>query len=147
MDPSVDLDRAIFPYQDIRYTGRGTGARPKVRKDVVLAPNFLKPQVPMPSGVAVPEPIEASDGVVSVPGEATDNVVPVPVEGDDVVVEPTSEVAPCSCGGTIYKSVDGDSVCPNPNNTNTERSVVAYTPPIRNRGKFCNSVVCYSVIR
>ena len=136
MDPSLDLDRAIFPYQDIRYTGRGTGARPKVRKDVVLAPNFLKPQVPMPSGVVVPEPIEA-----------TDNVVPVPVEANEIVVEPTSEIAPCSCGGTICKSVDGDNVCPSPSNTNTERSVVAYTPPVNNRGKFCNSIVCFSVIR
>ena len=125
MDSSVNLDRAIFPYQDIRYTGRGTGAKPKVRKDVVLAPNFLKPKVPMPGSEVVPDPIEENKSVV----------------------EPTSEIAPCSCGGTICKSVDGDNVCPSPSNTNTERSVVAYTPPVNNRGKLCNNIVCFSVFR
>ena len=125
MDSSVNLDRAIFPYQDIRYTGRSTGAKPKVRKDVVLAPNFLKPKVPMPGSVVVPKPTEA----------------------DKNVVVPTSEIAPCSCGGTICKSVDGDNVCPGQVNTNTERSVVAYTPPVNNRGKLCINVVCYSVFR
>ena len=121
----MNLDPVIFPYQDIRYTAKETGTKPKVRKGVKLAPNFLKPKVPMPGSVVVPKPDEA----------------------DRNVVEPTNEIAPCSCGGTVCKSVDGDSVCPNPNNTNTERRVVAYTPPIRNRGEFCNSVVCYSVIR
>ena len=136
MDSSANLDRAIFPYQDIRYSGRSTGAKPKVRKDVVLAPSFLKPKVPMPGSVVVPEPIEADD-----------NVVPVPIEANENVVEPTSEIAPCSCGGTICKSVDGDNVCPSPSNTNTERSVVAYTPPVNNRGKLCINIVCFSVVR
>ena len=114
MDSSVNLDRAIFPYQDIRYSGRSTGAKPKVRKDVVLAPSFLKPKVPMPGSVVVPKPTEA----------------------DKNVVVPTSEIAPCSCGGTVCKSVDGDNICPTPN-VNTERSVVTYTPPVNNKGKLC----------
>ena len=66
MDSSKNLDRAIFPYQDIRYTGRGTGAKPKVRKDVVLAPNFLKPKVPMPGSEVVPNPDEGNQGNQSV---------------------------------------------------------------------------------
>ena len=132
MDSSVNLDRAIFPYQDIRYTGRGTGAKPKVRKDVVLAPNFLKPKVPMPGSEVVPNPVEGDQGV----------------EGDQNEVEPTSGIAlcncegtPCSCGGTVCKAVGDDFVCPHEvdANTNTERSVVAYTPPV-NRGKMCVSV-------
>ena len=132
MDSSINLDRAIFPYQDIRYTGRGTGAKPKVRKDVVLAPNFLKPKVPMPGSEVVPNPVEGDQSV----------------EGDQNEVEPTSGIAlcscegtPCSCGGTVCKAVGGDFVCPDQvsTNTNTERSVVAYTPPV-NRGKMCVSV-------
>ena len=69
----MNLDPVIFPYQDIRYTGKNTGAKPKIRKDVKLAPNFLKPKVPMPGSVVVPKPNEA----------------------DRNVVEPTNEIAPC----------------------------------------------------
>ena len=121
MGSYVILDRAIFPSQDIRYTGRGTGAKPKVRKDLVLAPNFLKPKVPMPSEV-VPDPAEGNQIV----------------EGEQAVVEPAGRVTlcscegnPCSCGGFVCKSVTGDFVCPNQvsADANTERSVVAYTPP------------------
>ena len=121
----MNLDPVIFPYQDIRYTAKNTGAKPKVWKDVKLAPNFLKPKVPMPGSV----------------------VVPKPAEGDRNVVEPTSEIAPCSCGGTVCKSVDGDGPCPTPNVSNTERSVVTYTPPVNNKGKLCIHIVCYSVFR
>ena len=52
MGSSVILDRSIFPSQDIRYSG--AGARPKVKKEVKMAPRFLKPIVPMP-GSTVPE--------------------------------------------------------------------------------------------
>ena len=125
MDSSVNLDRAIFPYQDIRYTGRGTGAKPKVRKDVVLAPTFLKPKVPMPGSEVVPNPDEGNQGNQS-------------VEEVQDVVEPTGRVTlcscegnPCGCGGFVCKSVSSDFVCPNQVSAeaNTERSVVAYTPP------------------
>ena len=112
MDSCVNLDPSLFPYQDIRYTAKETGTKPKVRKGVKLAPNFIKPKVPMPSSVVAPKPIE----------------------GDGNVVKPTNEVAPCSCGGTVCGSVDGDSPCPTPNVSNTERSVVTYTPPVNNKG-------------
>ena len=134
MGSYVILDRAIFPSQDIRYTGRGTGAKPKVRKDLMLAPKFLKPTVPVPSN-AVPENAEG-DHIME--GEQT-------MEGEQAVVEPTGRVTlcscegnPCSCGGFVCKSVTGDFVCPNqvsadPDqvsaDANPERSVVAYTPP------------------
>ena len=52
MGSSVILDRSIFPSQDIRYSG--AGARPKMKKEVKMAPGFLKPRVPMP-GSSVPE--------------------------------------------------------------------------------------------
>ena len=134
MGSYVILNRAIFPSQDIRYTGRGTGAKPKVRKDVMLAPNFLKPKVPV-SNSAVPESAEG-DHVVE--GEQ-------PMEGDQDVVEPIGRVSlcscegnPCSCGGFVCKSVTGDFVCPNQvsANANPVRSVVAYTPP-NTRGNLC----------
>ena len=121
----MNLDPVIFPYQDIRYTGKNTGAKPKIRKDVKLAPNFLKPKVPMPGSVVVPKPNEA----------------------DKPVVEPTNEIAPCSCGGTVCKSVDGDGVCPMPSVSNTERSVVTYTPSVNNKGRLCINSMCYSVFR
>ena len=121
MDSCINLDRSTFPYQDIRYTGRGTGAKPKVRKDHVLAPNFLKPKVLKPSDL-VQDPTEG------------DQIV----EGEQAVVEPAGRVTlcscegnPCGCGGFVCKSVTGDFVCPNQvsADANTERSVVAYTPP------------------
>ena len=134
MGSCVILDRATFPSQDIRYTGRGTGAKPKVRKDLMLAPNFLKPKVPVPSNV-VPDPAEG-DHIME--GEQT-------VEGEQAVVEPAGRVTlcscegnPCVCGGFVCKSVTGDFVCPNQvsADANPERSVVAYTPP-NTRGDLC----------
>ena len=127
MDSCINLDRSTFPYQDIRYTGRGTGAKPKVRKDLVLAPNFLKPKVPKPSDL-VQDPTEG-DQIME--GEQA-------IVEEQAVVEPAGRVTlcscegnPCSCGGFVCKSVTGDFVCPNQvsADANPERSVVAYTPP------------------
>ena len=141
MGSSVILDRSIFPSQDIRYSG--AGARPKMKKEVKMAPRFLKPRVPMP-GSAVPE---VGKGVVVIKegGEAME-------EGQDSVV-PDGRVAlcscegnPCSCGGFVCKAAGDDFVCPhevsaNENQEisveNPERSVVAYTPP-NNRGNLSN---------
>ena len=140
MGSYVILDRSIFPSQDIRCTG--TGAKPKVRKDVKMAPKFLKPKVPMP-GSAVPE--SGNGDHVKEGGEPME-------EGQDNVV-PTGRVAlcscegnPCSCGGFVCKSVGDDFVCPHEvsANENPERSVVAYTPP-NNRGNLYNiiNVQCF----
>ena len=114
MDSSVNLDPSVFPYQDIRYTmGKDTGTKPKPKKDVKLAPVFVKPKVPMPGSVVVPKPIG----------------------GDSTIEEPNSGVAPSSgSGGTAGGSLGGDSSCSTPNVSNTERSVVKYTPPVDNKG-------------
>ena len=146
MGSSVILDRSIFPSQDIRYSG--SGARPKVKKEVKMAPGFLKPKVPMP-GSAVPgvnegnvfleEGSEAMD-------EGQDNVVPLAAGSRAVLC--SCEGIPCSCGGFVCKAVGEDFVCPheigddkgqdvvveNPERRvvlveNPERRVVAYTPP------------------
>ena len=138
MGSYIILDRSIFPSQDIRYTGKGTGAKPKVRKDVKMAPGFLKPKVPMP-GSAVPES-DKGDHVKE--GEQ-------PMEEEQDIVGPIGRVTlcscegnPCSCGGFVCKSVTGDFVCPNQvsADANPERSVVAYTPP-NNRGNL--SIIFY----
>ena len=142
MGSYVVLDRSIFPSQDIRCTGKGTCAKPKVRKDVKMAPKFLKPKVPMPSN-AVPE--SGKGDHVKEGGEPME-------EGQDNVV-PTGRVAlcscegnPCSCGGFVCKSVGDDFVCPHEvsANENPERSVVAYTPPT-SRGNLYNiiNVQCF----
>ena len=116
MDSSVNLDPSVFPYQDIRYTmGKETGTKPKPKKDVKLAPVFVKPKVPMPGSV----------------------VVPMPIGGDSIKEKPNSGVAPSSLvgsGGTAGGSLGGDSSCSTPTVSNTERSVVKYTPPVDNKG-------------
>ena len=112
MDSYVNLNPSVFPYQDIRYTGKATSTKPKTRKDVKLAPAFIKPKVPMPGGVVAPKAID----------------------GDSTVENPTSEVYLCGGEGTVSGSVGGDSPCPTPNVSNTERSVVKYTPPVNNKG-------------
>ena len=115
MDSCVNLDPSVFPYQDIRYTGKETGTKPKPKKDVKLAPVFVKPKVPMPGSV----------------------VVPMPIGGDSTKEKPNSGVAPSSLvgsGGTAGGSVGGDSSCASPGVSNTERSVVKYTPPVNNKG-------------
>ena len=86
----VNLDPSVFPYQDIRYTGKETGTKPKTKKDVKLAPIFIKPKVPMPGSV----------------------VVPMPFGGDSIKEKPNSGVAPSSLvgsGGTAGGSLGGDS--------------------------------------
>ena len=108
----VNLDPSVFPYQDIRYTGKETGTRPKNKKDVKLAPIFIKPKVPMPGSVVVPKPIG----------------------GDSTIGKPTSRVTPSGSGGTAGGSVGGDSTCATPGVSNTERSVVKYTPLVDNKG-------------
>ena len=113
MDSCVNLDPSVFPYQDIRYTGRETGTKPKTKKDVKLAPIFIKPKVPMPGSVVVPKPIG----------------------GDSTIEESISGVTPSSgSGGTAGGSMGGDSSCSTPTISNTERSVVKYTPPVDNKG-------------
>ena len=130
MDSCVNLDPSVFPYQDIRYTmGKDTGTKPKPKKDVKLAPVFIKPKVPMPSSV----------------------VIPVPIGGDSIKEKPNSGVAPSSSlvgsGGTAGGSVGGDSSCSTPNVSNTERSVVKYTPPVNNKGMCFSSLVVYYLFR
>ena len=140
------FDRSVFPYQDIRHTGGG--ARPKVKREVKMAPGFLKPKVPMPGGT-VPE---VNEGNVFVEGgseamdEGQDNVVPLAAGSRAVLC--SCEGIPCSCGGFVCKAVGEDFVCPhetgddkdqdvvveNPERRvvlveNPERRVVAYTPP------------------
>ena len=137
MGSSVILDRSIFPSQDIRYSG--TGARPKMKKEVKMAPRFLKPRVPMP-GSTVPE-VDKGDVFMEEGCEAME-------EGQDSVI-PDGRVAlcscegnPCSCGGFVCKAAGEDFVCPHEIRNdedqdvvveNPERRVVAYTPP-HNRG-------------
>ena len=146
MGSSVILDRSIFPSQDIRYSGGG--ARPKVKKEVKMAPGFLKPKVPMP-GSTVPEVDEGNvfleEGSEAM-DEGQDNVVPLAAGSRAVLC--SCEGIPCSCGGFVCKAVGEDFVCPheigddkgqdvvveNPERRvvlveNPERRVVAYTPP------------------
>ena len=147
MGSSVILDRSIFPSQDIRYTG--TGAKPKMRREVKMAPEFLKPKVPMP-GTALPVILKGDH--VKEGGEAMeeeqDNVVPA-----GRVALCSCEGNPCSCGGFVCKAAGDDFVCPhevsaNENQErvveNPERSVVAYTPP-NNRGNLyiITNVQCF----
>ena len=116
MDSCVNLDPSVFPYQDIRYTGRETGTKLKTKKDIKLAPIFIKPKVPMPGSVVVPKPI----------GE------------DSTIGKPTGGVTPSGSGGADGSSVGGDSSCPSPSFSNNERSVVKYTPPVNNKGMCCS---------
>ena len=130
MDSSVNLDPSVFPYQDIRYTmGKDTGTKPKPKKDVKLAPVFVKPRV-------------------SMPGSA---VIPVPIGGDSIKEKPNRGVAPSPSlvrsGGTAGGSVGGDSWCASPGVSNTERSVVKYTPPVNNKGMCFSSLVVYYLFR
>ena len=150
MGSSVVLDRSVFPYQDIRHTGGG--ARPKVKRGVKMAPEFLKPKVPMPGGT-VPE---VNDGSVFVEegskamDEGQDDVAPLAAGSRAALC--SCEGIPCSCGGFVCETVGEDFVCPhetgddkdqdvvveNPERRvvlveNPERRVVAYTPP-HNRG-------------
>ena len=130
MDSCVNLDPSVFPYQDIRYTtGKETGTKPKPKKDVKLAPVFVKPKVPMPGSV----------------------VVPVPIGGDSIKEKPNRGVAPSpslvGSGGTAGGSVGGDSTCASPGVSNTERSVVKYTPPVNNKGMCSSSLVVYYLFR
>ena len=140
MGSSVILDRSIFPSQDIRYSG--AGARPKVKKEVKMAPRFLKPVVPMP-GSTVSE-VDKGDVFMEEGSEAMeegqDNVVPL-AAGSRVVLC-SCEGNPCSCGGFVCKAAGEDFVCPHEIRAdenqevvveNPERRVVAYTPP-HNRG-------------
>ena len=116
MDSCVNLDRSVFPYQDIRYTGRETGTKPKTKKDVKLAPIFIKPKVPMPGSVVAPKPIDE----------------------DNTIGEPTDGVTPSGSGGAGRGSVGGDSSCPTPSVSNNETSVVKYISPVNKKG------MCYS---
>ena len=116
MDSRVNLDRSVFPYQDIQYTGRETGTKPKTKKDIKLAPIFIKPKVPMPGSVVAPKPIDE----------------------DSTIGKPTDGVTPSGSGGAGGSSVGGDSSCPTPSVSNNERSVVKYTPPVNNKGMCCS---------
>ena len=116
MDSCVNLDPSVFPYQDIRYTGRETGTKPKTKKDIKLAPIFIKPKVPMPGSVVAPKPIDE----------------------DSTIGKPTDGVTPSGSGGAGGSSVGGDSSCPTPSVSNNETSVVKYIPPVNKKG------MCYS---
>ena len=139
MKSPIILDRSVFPYQDIRHTGGG--AKPKVKREVKMAPGFLKPKVPMPCG-AVPE-VNEGNVFVEEGGEAMDegpdDVAPLAAGSRATLC--SCEGILCSCGGYVCEAVGDDFVCPHQvdTNTNTERSVVAYTPPV-NRGKISVSV-------
>ena len=110
MDSCVNLDPSVFPYQDVRYTGKGTGAKPKIKKDAKLSPIVPKPKVSVPGGVVVPQPSSGS-------------------------------------GGTAGGSMGGDSSCSTPTVSNTERSVVKYTPPVDNKGMCFSYLVVYCLCR
>lgn len=126
MDSCVNLDPSVFPYQDIRYTGKETGTKPKTKKGVKLAPIVIKPKVTMPGGVVVPKPIG---------GEST-------IEG------PNSGVSPLSgSGGTAGGSMGGDSSCSTPTVSNIERIVVKYTPSVDNKGMCFSYLVVYCLCR
>ena len=130
MDSCVNLDPSVFPYQDIRYTmGNDTGTKPKPKKDVKLAPVFVKPKVPMPGSVVIPVPIGG------------DSIKENPKRGD------ASSPSPARSGGTAGGFVDGDSLCASHGVNNTERSVVKYTPPVNNKGMCVSLLVVYYLFR
>ena len=60
MDSCVILDPSVFPYQDVRYTGKGTGAKPKIKKDAKLSPIVPKPKVSVRGDVVIPQPSSGS---------------------------------------------------------------------------------------
>ena len=162
MGSSVILDRSIFPSQDIRYSGGG--ARPKVKKEVKMAPGFLKPRVPMPGSI-VPEVDEGNvfleEGSEAM-DEGQDNVVPLAAGSRAVLC--SCEGIPCSCGGFVCKAVGEDFVCPHETGDdkdqnvvvenserrvvlveNPERRVVAYTPS-HSRGILFTETFCIPVL-
>ena len=129
MGSSVILDRSIFPSQDIRYSG--SGARPKVKKEVKMAPGFLKPRVPMP-GSTVPEVDEGNvfleEGSEAM-DEGQDNVVPLAAGSRAVLC--SCEGIPCSCGGFVCKAVGEDFVCPHETGDDKDQDVVVENPERR----------------
>ena len=123
MDSSVNLDPSVFPFQDIRYTkGKDTGTKPKPKKDIKMAPVFMKPRVPLPSSATIPVPSGGDSNKENSKRRATPS--PSPVRGGAV-------------GGGF---VDGDSSCALPSINNTERSVVKYTPPVSGKGR-CDNLI------
>ena len=129
MGSSVILDRSIFPSQDIRYSGGG--ARPKVKKEVKMAPGFLKPRVPMP-GSTVPEVDEGNvfleEGSEAM-DEGQDNVVPLAAGSRAVLC--SCEGIPCSCGGFVCEAVGEDFVCPHGTGDDKDQDVVVENPERR----------------
>ena len=69
------LDPSVFPYQDVRYTGKGTGAKPKIKKDAKLSPIVPKPKVSVRGDVVIPQPSSGSGvtGCGSVGGDGSCN--------------------------------------------------------------------------
>ena len=121
--PPIILDRSVFPYQDIRNTGGG--ARPKVKREVKMAPGFLKPKVPMPVGT-VSEVVE--EGGVAM-DEGPDDVAPLAAGSRTELC--SCEGIRCSCGGYVCEAVGEDFVCPHKTGDDKDHGEVAENPERR----------------
>ena len=129
MKSPVILDRSVFPYQDIRNTGGG--AKPKVKREVKMAPGFLKPKVPMPGGT-VPEVNEGNvfveEGSVAM-DEGPDDVAPLAAGSRAALC--SCEGIPCSCGGYVCEAVGEDFVCPHKTGDDKDQGEVVENPERR----------------
>ena len=129
MKSPVILDRSVFPYQDIRNTGGG--AKPKVKREVKMAPGFLKPKVPMPGGT-VPEVNEGNvfveEGGVAM-DEGPDDVAPLAAGSRTELC--SCEGILCSCGGYVCEAVGEDFVCPHKTGDDKDHGEVAENPERR----------------